>query len=100
VAERSGEAPAKPGAPRSDAGRQARRAPLEDLYHREFGVKPDPEAASGQRGARKPREKPADDKAADAWMEDKLCARVAVTDARLQQLGRQRGQAVMALLVA
>ncbi|HEY2751111.1 hypothetical protein [Phenylobacterium sp.] len=48
----------------------------------------------------KPKEKPADGKAAHAWMEDKLGARVAVTDADLQQLGRQRARAVMALLVA
>lgn len=73
-----------------------RRQVLEALYRQDVGGKPDipkPQAAAGQ-------PKPDADKAAVAWLEKELRARLAVTDADLQQLGRQRAQAVQALLVS
>ncbi|HEY2358833.1 MAG TPA: DUF748 domain-containing protein [Phenylobacterium sp.] len=98
AAEHGGKAPAKPAAETAATDPKARRAALEDLYRREFGAKPEiPKPAAG---ADKPKDKSGDDKAANAWMEDKLRARITVTDADLQQLGRQRAQAVMAVLVS
>jgi hypothetical protein len=68
---------------------------LEDLYRKQIGAKPDipkPQAAEG--GA-----KPDADQAAVAWLEEKLRARIAVTDQDLKQLGRVRAEAVQAALL-
>jgi hypothetical protein len=92
----AGNAAAEPGgAEAALADPKTRRVVLETLYRQDFGAKPDipkPQAAAGQ-------PKPDRDKAASAWMEEKLRARVTVTDADLQQLGRERAEAVQALLV-
>lgn len=96
AAELLGKRAAKPGgADAALAVPRTRRAILESLYRKEFGAKPEipkPQAAQGA-------PKLDADQAADAWLEDKLRARIAVPEQALQQLGRARAEAVQAALL-
>jgi hypothetical protein len=87
---------AKPGAAEAAlAEPKTRREALEALYRKQFGAKPDIPKPQAEDGA-----KPDKDKAAVAWLEEKLRAHVAVTDEELQQLGRERAQAVQSVLLS
>jgi uncharacterized protein involved in outer membrane biogenesis len=87
---------AKPGAAQAAlAEPKSRRAALEALYRKQFGAKPDIPKPQENDGA-----KPDKDQAAIAWLEDKVRARIAVTDEDLQELGRERAQAVQSVLLS
>jgi uncharacterized protein involved in outer membrane biogenesis len=96
AAERSGKRAEKGGGVDAAlADPRTRRAVLEDLYRKQVGSKPDipkPQATEG--GA-----KPDANQAAVGWLEEKLRARIAVTDQDLKQLGRVRAEAVQAALL-
>lgn len=96
AAERLGKRAGKAGAAEAAlAEPKTRRAVLEDLYRKQFGARPDipkPQAVEG--GA-----KPDADRAAVAWLEEKLRARIAVTDEDFKQLARARAEAVQAALL-
>lgn len=97
AAERLGKRAAKPGAAEAAlADPKTRRAVLEDLYRKSFGAKPDiPKPAAVAGGA-----KPDADRAAVGWLEEKLRAKVVVTDEELRRLGRARAEAVQAVLLS
>ena len=96
TAQRLGKHATEPGAVDAAlAAPKTRRAILEALYRQQMGAKPDipkPQAAPGG-------PKPDADQAAARWLEEKLRARVSVSEQELQQLARARAEAVQAALL-
>jgi hypothetical protein len=77
------------------AENRTHRTVLEDLYRKQYGAKPEIPKPDAVEGASKPDA----EQAARDWLEAKLRDHIVISDQDLQQLGRQRAEAVQAGLL-